>query len=72
MHLLTLQSIGETRLEAGRFVMLLVVIITGMLCLFEVLIYFILIKLCLGNLCENLIGKSELAASFTAIDTHTL
>lgn len=72
MHLPTLQRIGETRQEAGRFVLLFVVLITGMLHLLQVLIYFILIKLCLGNLRENLIGKCELAARFTTIDTDKL
>ena len=43
-----------------------------MLHLLQVLIYFILIKLCLGNLRENLIGKCELAARFTTIDTDKL
>jgi hypothetical protein len=43
-----------------------------MLHLFQVLNYFILIKLCLGNLRERFIGRSEPVASFTTSDTHTL
>lgn len=43
-----------------------------MLCLCQVLIYFILTKLCLGKLPENSIGKSELETSFTTSDTYTL